>query len=200
MRNSKENTGVVILADLGFIYTVKTLVTELNMKHKVGILVFITFLSTGLLAGCGMSATEKLEDSAKEDSALDSKKIVANIISNPGDVISSENVSATSEVVSCENSVETKILVSSEESGSEVEGNEFLLKGGVISTEVNNPIKLSLTTLEPLRVELPGSQYTLVHTQRGVNIYCLTYSTLGEYKVSAEDKTLLTVEVVKMGR
>ena len=150
-------------------------------------MIFITFLSTGLLAGCGMSDTEKSEDSGKMDNALSNGVIAANIISNPGDIISSEEGFATEEVVNCTNAVEIKVLVSVDEAGGKIEA---------ISTEANKPIKLALTTLEPVRVELPGSQYALVHTQRGVNIFCLVYNAPGEYKVIAQDKTLLTVEVL----
>ena len=150
-------------------------------------MIFITFLSTGLLAGCGMSDTEKSEDSGKMDNALSNGVIAANIISNPGDIISSEEGFATEEVVNCTNAAEIKVLVSIDEAGGKIEA---------ISTEANKPIKLALTTLEPVRVELPGSQYALVHTQRGVNIFCLVYNAPGEYKVIAQDKTLLTVEVL----
>lgn len=150
-------------------------------------MIFITFLSTGLLAGCGMSDTEKSEDSGKMDNALSNGVIAANIISNPGDIISSEEGFATEEVVNCTNAVEIKVLVSVDAAGGKIEA---------ISTEANKPIKLALTTLEPVRVELPGSQYALVHTQRGVNIFCLVYNAPGEYKVIAQDKTLLTVEVL----
>ena len=187
MHNSIENSGVGILADVGSIYTVRTLVTELIVKHKFGSLIFITLVGTVLLAGCGMSATDKLKDGAKDDTAPATKKIVANIISNPGDIISSEEGFATEEVVNCTNAVEIKVLVSVDEAGGKIEA---------ISTEANKPIKLALTTLEPVRVELPGSQYALVHTQRGVNIFCLVYNAPGEFKVIAQDKTLLTVEVL----
>jgi hypothetical protein len=157
------------------------------VKQKFGSLVFITLVGTGLLAGCGMSATDKLEDVAKDDTAPATQKIVANIISNPGDIISNEEGIATEEIISCSKAAEIKILVSGYDMGSKVEA---------ISTEAKKPIKLALTTLEPARVELPGSQYALVHTQRGVNIFCLIYNIPGDYKVISQDKTLLTVEVL----
>lgn len=150
-------------------------------------MVFITLVSTGLLAGCGMSATDKLEDGAKDDTALATQKNVANIISNPGDIISNEEGIATEEIISCSKAAEIKILVSGDDTANKVEA---------ISTEAKKPIKLALTTLEPARVELTGSQYALVHTQHGVNIFCLAYNIPGDYKVISQDKTLLTVEVL----
>ena len=128
-------------------------------------------LAAVLLAGCGLN---------------EAKTPPAKVTSKPGDVISAEAATSTAEAPSCEGLTEFKITIAEGVANG---------KGQVLATTAGMPVKLSVTTLEPTRVERPGSQFTLVHTQRGVNLLCLVYKTPGKYNVVTGGTTALVVEV-----
>ena len=135
-------------------------------------------LAAVLLAGCSQNEAET--PPAKVTS------MPGDVTSKPGDVISAEVATSTAEAPSCEGMTEFKITITDGVASG---------KGQVLTTEAGKPVKLSVTTLEPTRVELSGSQLTLVHTQRGVNLLCLVYETPGKYNVMTGGTSALVVEV-----
>lgn len=147
-------------------------------------------LAALLLTGCGPDKSETLAAvPASNQGNLSNTKnetSAAGLTSRPGDVIGAEATGLTSEIPSCEGVAALKITVT------DGIGNSGQRS---VATTTGKPVKLSITTLEPIRVQLLGSQFTLVHTQRGVNLLCLVYATPGKYNVVTGENTALVIEV-----
>lgn len=160
------------------------------MKTDIRAAALAALLAALLLAGCGSSGSEapaaNQDTNAEAGANLDPGAPAANLPSKPGDVITSQKESSTSAAPSCEGVAEFKITLLDNAAPSATQ---------ILSTTAGSPVKISVTTLEPIRVQLPGSQFILVHAQRGVNLLCLLYASPGKYDILADGKVVLVVEV-----
>lgn len=152
------------------------------MKLKVIVLALASLLAGIILTGCG----ESKSDTLKNSSIKDSESIAAIKNSKPGDIISSGASVSTDEELSCDGEVDHRVLVNNDALNGKIE---------VAKTSIGKPFKISLVTLDPTRISLSGSQYTLIHTQRGVNIMCLVYDKSGKFMIKAEEEVLLNIDV-----